>query len=75
MSFNRKHIERFVASLDCTRAEAEAINKRAEEAAAQFGSTTGDFSGSKLREVLGSDELLSKFDHVWTNHRGALDPV
>ncbi|MBC7836294.1 hypothetical protein H7X87_00745 [Acetobacteraceae bacterium] len=73
--FHHDHIDRFVAALNFTPTEGEAIKKRAEEAANKYiNPPDGRFSADSLEEVLGSKELVDTFTEMWEKQNSILNP-
>jgi hypothetical protein len=61
MAFGIKSIENFVTDQKLSLEEAEAIKQRAAAAEAEYSPGSGEFSGGKLEQVLGSTGRAQAF--------------
>ena len=64
--YHRDHISRFVATQKLTPEQIKKIGDRANTAIAEFSNDQeGVFAGSKIEDVLGSNDLVRTFKTMW----------
>ncbi len=69
--YNKSHIERFLGAVTfITPATAEGIRERANRVVYKTGerAARGSFAACALVTVLGDEDLLATFRHLWETH-------